>query len=218
VDADYYAVLEISPEASAEQIQRAFKAQILRWHPDVNPTQKAAAEARTRQIIEAHEVLKDAVSRAQYDRYIRARPAPARDRGVRRQGAPTRTAAAGSHSEWTESPHYARAAATAEKQSKLSLNRILETLWVGQPPLTKDEYGFWDMLSIGCGGWIALCSVVMLFTGVLTIPGGLCLLMVWGALHRDDRFVGLQRLLLGMLLVFTGVLMLLGLVLAVFNS
>lgn len=62
---DYYRVLDLNNDASAEEVQRAYRALALRYHPDRN----AAAEAvnRMASINEAYEVLGDPERRREYD-------------------------------------------------------------------------------------------------------------------------------------------------------
>jgi curved DNA-binding protein CbpA len=65
-----YEILGTSPEASPDAIERAWKAQLRRWHPDCAPDKGWIVEA-TRQaalINAAHDVLADPVERAAYDR------------------------------------------------------------------------------------------------------------------------------------------------------
>lgn len=65
---DYYAVLGVPPEASSEEIKRAFRKLALETHPDRNPGDPAAEE-RFKKINEAYGVLSDPQKRAEYDRY-----------------------------------------------------------------------------------------------------------------------------------------------------
>ena len=62
---DYYALLEISPEATQEQIKRAYRKLARKTHPDLGPDPQAAAAFKDGS--EAYEVLKNAESRAEYD-------------------------------------------------------------------------------------------------------------------------------------------------------
>src|SRR5262245_52641539 len=62
---DYYRILGLTPEASAEQIQRAYRTLALRYHPDRNP--EADAVNRMTYINEAYEVLGNAERRHEYD-------------------------------------------------------------------------------------------------------------------------------------------------------
>jgi molecular chaperone DnaJ len=64
---DYYEVLEIARQASAEDIRRAYRQLAKQYHPDVN--RSAGAEERFKEINEAYAVLSDEQRRAAYDRY-----------------------------------------------------------------------------------------------------------------------------------------------------
>ncbi|MDR2034295.1 MAG: molecular chaperone DnaJ [Helicobacteraceae bacterium] len=68
---DYYAVLEIGRNATAEEIKRAFRKAALKYHPDKN-RDNPEAEAKFKQINEAYQVLSDENKRPIYDRYGRA--------------------------------------------------------------------------------------------------------------------------------------------------
>lgn len=65
---DYYAILGVSPEASPEEIKKAYRKLALETHPDRNPGDPAAEE-RFKKINEAYGVLSDPQKRAEYDRY-----------------------------------------------------------------------------------------------------------------------------------------------------
>ncbi|XP_004701909.1 dnaJ homolog subfamily B member 3 [Echinops telfairi] len=69
---DYYEVLGVPRQASAEAIKKAYRRLALRWHPDKNPENKEAAERKFKQVAEAYEVLSDAEKRHVYDRYGKA--------------------------------------------------------------------------------------------------------------------------------------------------
>ncbi len=66
--ADYYATLEVTKEASAEDLKKAYRKVAMKYHPDRNPGDKQA-EARFKECSEAYEVLKDDQKRAAYDRF-----------------------------------------------------------------------------------------------------------------------------------------------------
>lgn len=70
-DRDYYEILGISRDASADQIKKAYRGLARKNHPDVNPGDKAA-EARFKEAQEAYDVLSDTEKRALYDRYGKA--------------------------------------------------------------------------------------------------------------------------------------------------
>lgn len=65
---DYYAILGVSPDATDEEIKRAYRKLALQTHPDRNPGNKEAEE-RFKKINEAYGVLSDPRKRAEYDQY-----------------------------------------------------------------------------------------------------------------------------------------------------
>jgi molecular chaperone DnaJ len=64
---DYYEILGLSKEASAEDIKKTYRKLALKFHPDKN--KEAGAEERFKEISEAYAVLSDSEKRAQYDRF-----------------------------------------------------------------------------------------------------------------------------------------------------
>ena len=65
---DYYELLEVSREASGEEIKKSYRRLAMKYHPDRNPGDQEA-ELHFKEINEAYEVLKDEQKRAAYDRY-----------------------------------------------------------------------------------------------------------------------------------------------------
>jgi DnaJ-class molecular chaperone len=63
---DYYATLGVTKAASEKEIKQAYRKLARKFHPDVNPGDKAA-EARFKDINEAYEVLGDPPKRSKYD-------------------------------------------------------------------------------------------------------------------------------------------------------
>jgi DnaJ-class molecular chaperone len=63
---DYYSTLGVSKTASDKEIKQAFRKLARKYHPDVNPGDKAA-EAKFKEVNEANEVLSDAQKRKKYD-------------------------------------------------------------------------------------------------------------------------------------------------------
>ncbi len=75
-DKDFYAVLGVSKDVSEAELKKAYRKLARQHHPDSNPG-NAAAEARFKEISEAHSVLGDPAQRAEYDQ-IRAMGSGAR--------------------------------------------------------------------------------------------------------------------------------------------
>ena len=62
---DYYQILGVSRDASAEDIKKAYRRLARKYHPDVS--KEASAEERFKEVAEAYEVLRDPEKRAAYD-------------------------------------------------------------------------------------------------------------------------------------------------------
>ena len=64
---NYYLILEISPDATIQEIKAAFRRLARQYHPDLNPNNPTAAE-KFKQVSQAYDVLSDATKRRRYDR------------------------------------------------------------------------------------------------------------------------------------------------------
>ena len=64
---DYYEVLEVSRDATDEEIKKAYKRLAKKYHPDV--TRNEEAESKFKEINEAYSVLSDKNARQKYDMY-----------------------------------------------------------------------------------------------------------------------------------------------------
>lgn len=65
---DYYEILGVSKNASDDEIKKAYRKLAVKYHPDKNPGDKEA-EAKFKEINEAHDVLSDKQKRARYDQF-----------------------------------------------------------------------------------------------------------------------------------------------------
>lgn len=65
---DYYEVLGVSKTSSDDEIKSAYRKLAKKYHPDLNPGDKAA-EASFKEINEAYEVLSDKDKRSKYDQF-----------------------------------------------------------------------------------------------------------------------------------------------------
>ncbi|XP_061468951.1 uncharacterized protein LOC133378184 [Rhineura floridana] len=64
---DYYKILDVPQSASMNDIKRAYRSKVLRWHPDKNPDNRKEAEQKFKEIVEAYKVLSDRTTRDHYD-------------------------------------------------------------------------------------------------------------------------------------------------------
>ena len=67
---EFYALLNVSRDASEADIKKAYRKLAMEYHPDRNSSPQA--EAKFKEITEAYEVLRDPQKRAVYDRYGKA--------------------------------------------------------------------------------------------------------------------------------------------------
>lgn len=67
---NYYQILDISKDASVDEIKKAYRRLARQFHPDVNPGSKEAEE-KFKDINEAYDILSDVEKRLEYDKFIR---------------------------------------------------------------------------------------------------------------------------------------------------
>ena len=83
---DYYRILGVPPNATAEEIRRSFRRLVLLLHPDKNPDRSERSERRIRELIEAYEVIGDREKRRAFDVEFGRRKSDSRQRASGRAG------------------------------------------------------------------------------------------------------------------------------------
>jgi curved DNA-binding protein CbpA len=142
---NYYELLEVPPTAPADEIKRAFRQQIARYHPDKvqhlgKEFQNMAAD-RAAELTEAYRILSDEGRRAEYDRAVAdaggqvatvhaASPPP--DAGARSQPVPAQGPSAAPPPRDTEQSHGAQftqeRASRDEFVRKATITKLRQTL------------------------------------------------------------------------------------------
>lgn len=178
---DYYQILGVSKEATMDEIRKAYRNKAKIYHPDVNPAQDAHQQFI--EISEAYEVLRDPVSRANYDQMWRN---------------------ASSQTQYTGSAEYQdfqrRAQQQAQQYADMSLDDLIEqvlgfayeagrTILVGERG--KPRLNLFDYMKMGFFGVILTICLILSFTGIGTIPGIAIGLLVFNSLIKDNHFIGI---------------------------
>ena len=66
---DYYEVLGVNKNATDDEIKKAYRKLAKKYHPDANPDNKEAAEAKFKEVNEAYENFSDPQKRKMYDQF-----------------------------------------------------------------------------------------------------------------------------------------------------
>ena len=69
----HYDTLGISQNATIDEIKKAYRALVRKYHPDINSAKDATK--KTQAINAAYEILSDKIAKAKYDAYLNAQKA-----------------------------------------------------------------------------------------------------------------------------------------------
>lgn len=186
---DYYAILGVSKHATNEEIKRAFRDKAKKYHPDV--CKLPDAHERFIEIGEAYEVLKDPVTRREYDDFVKY--------------ASRNTQNTYEHSYRDFEQTQQRAKTQAESYAHMTLEDLITSVLgfafeLGKAILVGDEdkprLTFKDYLSLGLQGFLLTIGVIMCFTGVGTLPGIMVVKGVIEAVQKDGKFIGIGPLII----------------------
>ena len=68
---DYYKILEIDKNCSPDEIRKAYKKLVLKYHPDKNPENVEESEKKFKEVYEAYSVLSNPSKKSDYDSFGR---------------------------------------------------------------------------------------------------------------------------------------------------
>lgn len=71
---DYYNILEVNKDSSADEIKKSYRRMAMKYHPDKNNSPEA--ESKFKEAAEAYDVLSNPEKRGNYDRFGSAEPSP----------------------------------------------------------------------------------------------------------------------------------------------
>jgi hypothetical protein len=181
---DPYAVLGVSPRASADELTAAHRRLVRRHHPDLlPPAQRQEATRRVQEINVAYGLVRDPVTRREHDRLRRARlassPAAADAELARQWDEAMRSAGRWAGSWWRRNRRSMRAGAAraAMRGKRAGLDVLGRVLWLGSCAL-------WGVVGLATA---VAAQRLLAVDGPLAVPTG----TITGVLVGSQR--GWQR-------------------------
>jgi len=147
----YYELLELTPQASAEDVKRAFRAQIAKYHPDkvqhLGKEFQDIAASKAADLTRAYKTLTDPAARAEYDGSA-ATAEPHSSRASATQSA-TATATAPSATETSTEPVSDTPPSSAFQQDRAGANDLVQraTVMRFRTSLTA-EFRSWEEFTL----------------------------------------------------------------------
>ena len=69
---NYYQILNLSQNASQQQIKSSYKKLVKQYHPDLYVGDKEFAEQKIKEINESYDILSNSEKKAEYDAYLKS--------------------------------------------------------------------------------------------------------------------------------------------------
>lgn len=196
---DYYSILGVTKSASSDEIKKAFRDKAKAYHPDV--CKRPDAHQRFVEIAEAYEVLKDPDARKSYDSLFnqaaKTRIHTHTDRDARDRA----------YQDFERTQQ--RAKDKAEHYAKMDLEDLITrilgfTYELGRIALVgerdKPEITFGGYIRLGLFGLLITVCIILLFTGIGTIPGIVIARAAYLGMKKDGKFIGIVPFLVSTLI------------------
>lgn len=183
---NYYQILGVAPNASEEEIKKAFRKQIIKIHPDHNKAPDA--HLRTIELTEAYEILNNPKTRAAYDKVLnKQRSASQQEEERFKQAQQSAKEEAYAKSQWSAEEILASVYEAVKEAGT--------TVMVGN----AKDVSVGDYIRSGFIGLLLVIAIILSFTGFATIPAFLLIGLIFKGVRRGEDSIGIGRFLLSTL-------------------
>lgn len=192
---DYYKILGVTRDATAEEIKSAFRIKAKKLHPDVNKAPDAHKSFI--EIAEAYEILNNPVSRREYDSLFCAQNSKMEHKQSSYRDFQNRQE---------------KANQKAQYYADISLDEILSsiakfTYELGRAAIVgerdKPKITLWDYIKLGFYGILLTICIIMSLTGVGAIPGVVIGMGVVKGMNKNGKMIGIMPLLMSTIVADT---------------